>query len=109
MFIIIPILPFIPAALGAIVPVATAVGTLFVAPVVLKASKNAVDLIKDGKIGLDAQKIIKRISDYDEQIGTIVIEKGLEFDNDVFTAEVKKIKENMAKIEQINKDLENKG
>ena len=109
MFLIIPFFA-IPAMIGTavsiIVPVAGVVGGLIVAPAVLKASGNAVDLIKDGKVGLEAQKIIKKISDYDEQIGTLVIEKGLEFENEMFTKEINSIKENMKKIEEKKKELE---
>lgn len=103
MFMIIPILPFVGAALGSLVPVATAVGGLIIAPAVLKASSNAVNLIKDAKVGLAAQKIIKKISDYDEKIGNIIIDKNLEFDNEIFTKEIQKIRDNMKKLEQIEK------
>ncbi len=110
MFIFIPIIGGVAALIGAVapmvIPVAGVVGGLIVAPAVLKASSNAVSLIKDGKVGLEVQQVIKRISDYDEQIGNIIIEKDLEFDNDMFTNEINKIKENLAKIEEKNKELE---
>ena len=44
---VIPILPFAVQALGAIVPIAAGIGGLIVAPAVLKASSNALNLIKD--------------------------------------------------------------
>ena len=103
---VIPILPFAVQALGAIVPIAAGIGGLIVAPAVLKASSNALNLIKDGKVGLDAQKIIKRISEYDEQIGTIIIDKDLQFDHELCTKEIQKIKENISKLEEKNKALE---
>lgn len=101
MFIFIPVIPFVGAALGAIVPVAAGIGGLIVAPAVLKASSNAITLIKDAKVGLDAQKIIKRISDYDEQIGTIIIDNNLQFDNEIFTKEIEILKDNITKLENI--------
>ena len=106
MYLIIPIIGAIPVIASMVVPVAGAVGGLIIAPAVLKASGNAINLIKDGKVGLEAQKVIKKISDFDEQIGTIIIEKELEFDNDMFTKEIDSIKENMKKIEEKKKELE---
>lgn len=91
------------ANLGQIV---VTVGGLIIAPAVLKASSNAVKLVKDGKIGLEAQGIIKRISEYDEQIGTIIIDKNIKFDNKLFASEITKIKENMKKIKEKEKALE---
>lgn len=105
MFLIIPVIPIIGTLIG-IVPIAVSVvGGLIIAPAVLKASSNAVNLVKDGKVGLEVQAVIKRISDYDEQIGNIIIEKNLKFDNDMFTNEIKKIKENMAKLEKKRDEL----
>ena len=73
---------------------------------VLKASSNAVQLIKDGKVGLDVQKVVKKISDCDEQIGTIVIDNNLQFDNEMFTKEIDEIKHNTQIIEELKKELE---
>lgn len=104
MYLIIPIIFAIPgiiaAASSVIIPIAGVVGGLIVAPAVIKACGNAVSLVKDGKVGLEAQQVIKKISDYDEQIGTIIIEKNIEFENDIFTNEIVKIRENMKKIEE---------
>ena len=94
MFLIIPIIAG--ALIGAVAPmiisIAGTVGGLIVARVVLKASSNAVALLKDGKIGLDVQKFVKKISDCDEQIGNIIIENNLEFENEMFTKKLKKLK-----------------
>ena len=113
MFLFIPIIPIITGAAGLIagavpiiVPLAGTVGGLIVAPAVLKASSNAVLLIKDGKVGLDVQKVVKKISDCDEQIGTIVIDNNLQFDNEMFTKEIDEIKHNTQKIEELKKELE---
>ena len=106
MFLIIPIIGGLVAIAPMVVPAAGVVGGLIIAPTVLKASSNVVNLIKDGKIGLEAQAIIMRIGEYDEQIGNIVIENGLEFDNDMFTKEISLIKENMKKIETKRNELE---
>ena len=103
MHLIIPIFVIpgiLAAATSVIIPVAGVVGGLIVAPAVTKACGNAVSLVKDGKVGLEVQQVIKKISDYDEQIGTIIIEKKLEFENDIFTKEITKIRDNMKKIEE---------
>lgn len=108
MFLIIPVIPVIGTLIGIVpivVSVAGVVGGLIIAPAVLKASSNAVNLVKDGKVGLEVQAVIKKISDYDEQIGNIVIEKDLKFDNDMFTNEIKKIKENTAKLDEKRDEL----
>ena len=104
MLLIIPVVGGLVAAASAITPIVGTVGGLIIAPVVIKACKNAVTLVKDGKIGLEAQVFMKRISEHEEQIGTIIIEKNLEFDSPIFTDEIHKIKENMKKVEE--KELE---
>lgn len=114
MFLLAPIIPIALKAAGTlivtavpmIIPIAGTVGGLIVAPAVLKASSNAVSLIKDGKIGLDVQKVVKKISDCDEQIGTIVIENNLQFDNEMFRKEIDEIKHNTQKLEELKKELE---
>lgn len=105
MFLIIPVVAGLAAAAAAITPIAGAVGGLIIAPTVIKACGNAVTLVKDGKIGLEAQGIMKRISEHEEQIGTLIIDNNLEFDNDLFTNEIKKIKENMKKIEEKESEI----
>ena len=103
MFLIIPFLGLIPVVASVIVPVAGVVGGLIIAPAVLKASKNAVALVKDGKVGLEAQGISKRISEYEEKIADIIIEKNLEFDSELIKTEISRIKENMKKLEELEK------
>ena len=106
MLLIIPIIPATLALLGTAKFVIITIGGLIVAPAVLKASKSVVDLVKDGKVGLEAKKVIKKISDYDEQIADIVIEKKLRFDNAIFTDEIEKIKKYLEKVEIKKKEVE---
>ena len=79
------------------------VGGLIIVPSVSKASSNAINLIKDSKSRLDTQKIIKKINEYDEQIGTIIINKKLKFKHDMIMKEIKILRENIAELEKINK------
>ena len=106
MLLIIPIIPAALALLGTAKFVIITIGGLIVASAVLKASKSVVDLVKDGKVGLEAKKVIKKISDYDEQIADIVMEKKLRFDNAIFTDEIEKIKKYLEKVEIKKKDIE---
>ena len=63
MFLIIPIIAG--ALIGAVAPmiisIAGTVGGLIVARVVLKASSNAVALLKDGKIGFENEMFTKKL------------------------------------------------
>lgn len=105
MFLIIPVVAALAAAAGAIAPIVSVVGGLIIAPAVVKACGNAAELVKDGKIGLEVQGIIKRISEHEEQIGTLIIDNNLEFDNDLFTNEINKIKENIKKIAEKESEI----
>ena len=81
-----------------------ALGGVYISPVVLKITSNAMNLINDAKVGIDAQKIIKRISEYEEEIGTLVIEKRLKFKNQIINNEISIIKDKIKKIEEKNKE-----
>ena len=106
MYLIIPFsIPIIGPFLTKAAIAAGTVGGLIIAPSVLKASSNAVALVKDGKVGLDVQKIIRKINDCDEKIGTIIIEEDLKFDNEMLMREIKKIKENLKKLKEKEKKL----
>ena len=64
MYLIIPAIFAIPGiiatAASIIVPVAGVVGGLIVAPAVTRACGNALSLVKDSKVGLEAQKVVKK-------------------------------------------------
>ena len=113
MYLIIPIVggamalvSTLAAVVPVVIPVTGVVGGLIVSPAVLKASGNAVALLKDGKIGLEVQNVIKKISDCDEKIGDLVIDKNLEFDNEMFNNEIKKLKENIDKLKDKKIEIE---
>lgn len=76
-----------------------------VLPMIIKIFSKSSSLANDGKVALEIQKVRKRINDYNEQIGTLIIENSEKISNAMFIQEIEKIKENMMKIEEKEAEL----